>query len=113
MVDTGLLRKNEFKFTYKELKKKHNLNIKVIKASHIYLKKLANISDPERKRKIIGKTFIKIFEKYSSKIKNVKYLAQGTLYPDIIESKSTTGSKTSKIKSHHNVGGLPKKMRFQ
>ena len=113
MVDTGLLRKNEFKFTYKELKKKHNLNIKVIKASHIYLKKLANISDPERKRKIIGKTFIKIFEKYSCKIKNVKYLAQGTLYPDIIESKSTTGSKTSKIKSHHNVGGLPKKMRFK
>ena len=107
MVDTGLLRKNEFKITYKELKKKHNLNIKVIKASHIYLKKLANISDPERKRKIIGKTFIKIFEKYSSKIKNVKYLAQGTLYPDIIESKS------SKIKSHHNVGGLPKKMRFK
>ena len=68
---------------------------------------------PEKKRKIIGKLFIKIFEKEAKKMKNVKYLAQGTLYPDIIESKSSTGSKSSKIKSHHNVGGLPKKMNFK
>ena len=74
-----------------------------------FLKNLKNVSDPEKKRKIIGNLFIKIFERYSKKIKNVRYLAQGTLYPDLIESKSVTGSQTSKIKSHHNVGGLPKK----
>ena len=67
----------------------------------------------KKKRKIIGKLFIRIFEKYAKKIKNVKYLAQGTLYPDLIESKSVTGSHTSKIKSHHNVGGLPKKMNLK
>ncbi len=67
----------------------------------------------KKKRKIIGNLFIKIFEKYAKKIKNVKYLAQGTLYPDLIESKSVTGSQTSKIKSHHNVGGLPKKMKLK
>jgi len=66
----------------------------------------------KKKRKIIGDLFIKIFEKSAKKIKNVKFLAQGTLYPDLIESKSVTGSPTSKIKSHHNVGGLPKKMRL-
>ena len=74
---------------------------------------LKNVSDPEKKRKIIGSLFIKIFEKYAKKIKNVKFLAQGTLYPDLIESKSVTGSQTSKIKSHHNVGGLPKKMNLK
>ena len=68
---------------------------------------------PEKKRKIIGNLFIKIFEKEAKKFKNVKYLAQGTLYPDIIESRSSTGSKSSKIKSHHNVGGLPKKMKLK
>ena len=78
-----------------------------------FLKSLKKISNPEKKRKIIGKLFIKIFEKESKKYKNVKFLAQGTLYPDIIESKSSTGSKTSKIKSHHNVGGLPKKMNLK
>ena len=67
----------------------------------------------KKKRKIIGNLFIKIFENESKKIKNVKFLAQGTLYPDIIESRSSTGSKSSKIKSHHNVGGLPKKMKFK
>jgi len=113
MVDTGLMRKNEFKYTYSIFKNRYKLNIKLIKASDIFLKKLKNISNPEKKRKIIGKLFIKTFEKESKKFKNVKFLAQGTLYPDIIESKSSTGSKTSKIKSHHNVGGLPKKMNLQ
>ena len=112
MVDTGLLRKNEFKYTYKIFKNKYKLNIKLINASLIFLKKLKNITDPEKKRKIIGNLFIKIFEREAKKIKNVKFLAQGTLYPDIIESRSSTGSKTSKIKSHHNVGGLPKKMKL-
>jgi len=113
MVDTGLMRKNEFKYTYHMFKNRYKLNVKLINASKIYYKKLKNIVNPEKKRKIIGNLFIKIFEKESKKIKNIKYLAQGTLYPDIIESRSATGSKTSKIKSHHNVGGLPKKMNLK
>ena len=113
MVDTGLMRKNEFKYTYKTFKKKYNLNVKLINASKLFLSKLKNIHSPEKKRKIIGNLFIKIFEKESKKYKNIKFLAQGTLYPDVIESKSSTGSKTSKIKSHHNVGGLPKKMNLK
>ena len=83
------------------------------KLNKIYFKKLKNIFDPEKKRKIIGNLFIQIFEKEAKMFKNVKFLAQGTLYPDIIESRSATGSKTSKIKSHHNVGGLPKKMNLK
>ena len=113
MVDTGLLRKNEFKESYKLFKNKYKLNIKLIDSKKIFYKSLKNISDPERKRKIIGKLFIKIFEREAKKYKNVKFLAQGTLYPDIIESRSSTGSKSSKIKSHHNVGGLPKKMKLK
>jgi GMP synthase (glutamine-hydrolysing) len=113
MVDTGLMRKNEFKTSYKIFKKKYKLNVKIINASEIYFKKLKNIINPEKKRKIIGNLFIKIFEKEAKKFKNVKFLAQGTLYPDIIESRTVTGSKSSKIKSHHNVGGLPKKMNLK
>ena len=113
MVDTGLMRKNEFKYTYSIFKKKYNLNVKLINASKLYYKKLKNIYDPEKKRKIIGNLFIKIFEKEAKKNKQIKYLAQGTLYPDIIESRSATGSQSSKIKSHHNVGGLPKKMNLK
>ena len=113
MVDTGLMRKNEFQESYKIFKKNYKLNIKIIKAGHIFIKKLRNITNPEKKRKIIGKLFIKIFEEEAKKLKKVKFLAQGTLYPDIIESKSSSGSKTSKIKSHHNVGGLPKKMNLK
>jgi len=113
MVDTGLMRKNEFKHTYKIFKKKYNLNVKLINASNLFLKELKNVNDPEKKRKIIGGLFIKIFEKEAKKIKNVKFLAQGTLYPDIIESRSAKGSNSSKIKSHHNVGGLPKKMKLK
>ncbi len=113
MVDTGLMRKNEFKISYQIFKNKYKLNVKIINASKIYFRKLKNIIDPEKKRKIIGSLFIKIFEKEAKLFKNVKFLAQGTLYPDIIESRSATGSKTSKIKSHHNVGGLPKKMNLK
>ena len=113
MVDTGLLRKNEFKKSYFLLKHKYNLNIKLIKSQKLFYNKLKNVIDPEKKRKIIGNLFIKIFEKEAKKFKKVKYLAQGTLYPDIIESRSSTGSQSSKIKSHHNVGGLPKKMNLK
>ncbi len=113
MVDTGLMRKDEFKHTYKIFKKKYNLNVKLINASKLFLNKLKNVYSPEKKRKIIGNLFIKVFENESRKHKNIKFLAQGTLYPDIIESRSSTGSKSSKIKSHHNVGGLPKKMNLK
>ena len=79
---------------------------------HIFIKKLKNIHDPEKKRKIIGKIFIDIFQSFSKQYNNVDFLAQGTLYPDVIESQSFSGSPTSIIKSHHNVGGLPKKIKF-
>jgi len=112
-VNTGLLRKNEETQVVKTFKKKLKMNLIYINAEKQFLNKLKNVSDPEKKRKIIGNLFIKIFEKYSKKIKDVKYLAQGTLYPDLIESRSVTGSQTSKIKSHHNVGGLPKRMKLK
>ena len=112
-VNTGLLRKNEEKQVVKTFRKKFKINLIYVDAKNFFLNKLKNVKDPEKKRKIIGNLFIKIFEKYAKKIKNVKYLAQGTLYPDLIESKSVTGSQTSKIKSHHNVGGLPKKMKLK
>ena len=111
-VNTGLLRKNEETQVIKTFRKKFKMNLVYINESTSFLNKLKKVSDPEKKRKIIGNLFIKIFEKYSKKIKNAKFLAQGTLYPDLIESKSVTGSQTSKIKSHHNVGGLPKKMKL-
>ena len=112
-VNTGLLRKDEEKQVVNTFKKRFKINLIYVNAENLFLSKLKNISDPEKKRKIIGNLFIKIFEKYANKIKNVKFLAQGTLYPDLIESKSVTGSQTSKIKSHHNVGGLPKKMNLK
>ena len=112
-VNTGLLRKNEEIQVVKTFKKKLKINLIYVNAENEFLRKLNNVSDPEKKRKIIGNLFIKIFEIYAKRIKNVKFLAQGTLYPDLIESKSVTGSQTSKIKSHHNVGGLPKKMKLK
>ena len=111
-VNTGLLRKNEEKQVVETFKKRLKINLIYVNAEKEFLNRLTNISDPEQKRKIIGNLFIKIFERYAKKIKNVKFLAQGTLYPDLIESKSVTGSQTSKIKSHHNVGGLPKRMKL-
>ena len=112
-VNNGLLRKNEETQVVNTFKKKLKMNLIYVNAEKEFIKKLRNISDPEKKRKVIGNLFIKIFERYAKKIKNVKFLAQGTLYPDLIESKSVTGSQTSKIKSHHNVGGLPKKMKLK
>ena len=112
-VNTGLLRKNEEVQVVQTFKKRLKMNLIYVNAEKEFLKKLYNVSDPEKKRKIIGNLFIQIFERYAKKIKNVKFLAQGTLYPDLIESKSVTGSQTSKIKSHHNVGGLPKKMKLK
>jgi len=112
-VNNGLLRKNEETQVVNTFKKKLKINLIYVNAEKEFIKKLTNVSDPEKKRKIIGNLFIKIFERYANKIKNVQFLAQGTLYPDLIESKSVTGSQTSKIKSHHNVGGLPKSMKLK
>jgi len=112
-VNNGLLRKNEETQVVNTFKKKLKINLIYVNAEKEFIRKLRNVSDPEKKRKIIGNLFIKIFERYANKIKNVKFLAQGTLYPDLIESKSVTGSQTSKIKSHHNVGGLPKRMKLK
>ena len=111
-INTGLLRKNEEQEVLKTFKKQLKLKLIYVNASKSFLKKLNNVTNPESKRKIIGKLFIQLFEKYARKIKKVKFLAQGTLYPDLIESRTVTGSPTSKIKSHHNVGGLPKKMNL-
>ena len=112
-VDHGLLRFNESNEVVSIFKKKFGKNFIRVDASSIFLSKLKKIKDPERKRKIIGKTFIEVFEKEAKKIHNVEFLAQGTLYPDIIESIPFFGGPTAKIKSHHNVGGLPKKMNLK
>ena len=112
-VNTGLLRKNEENQVVSTFKRKLKINLIYVNAEKEFINRLINVSDPEKKRKIIGNLFVEIFERYANKMKNIKFLAQGTLYPDLIESKSVTGSQTSKIKSHHNVGGLPKKMKLE
>jgi len=109
-IDNGLMRKNESKEIVKFFSKK--LNLKFIDASEIFLSRLKGISDPEVKRKIIGKTFIDVFQKYAKSIGNIKYLVQGTLYPDVIESSSFNGQSVT-IKTHHNVGGLPKSLKMK
>ena len=110
-VDTGLLRKNEFQevlSTYKKL----NLNVEGVSAKKEFLEKLKDVVDPEQKRKIIGHTFIEIFNKHKESHAELNCLAQGTLYPDVIESLSVKGPSAT-IKSHHNVGGLPEDMPFE
>ncbi|MCK4836306.1 MAG: glutamine-hydrolyzing GMP synthase [Candidatus Aminicenantes bacterium] len=111
-IDTGLLRKNEYKELMSGFKNKLDLNVIGIEAADIFIAKLANISSPEKKRKVIGKTFIDVFQSVEERVGKVKYLAQGTLYPDVIESVSVNGPSVT-IKSHHNVGGLPKKMNWK
>lgn len=110
-VDNGLLRHKEREQVESIFKVKLGVDLIVIDASEIFLSRLKGIKDPEQKRKIIGNTFIEIFEKEAAKHSDVKYLAQGTLYTDIIESSVVGASKT--IKSHHNVGGLPENMKFE
>jgi len=112
-VDNGLLRKNEKKEVIKTFKEHFHIDLHVAKAKESFLKKLKGIIDPETKRKIIGMEFIRIFEKEAKKLGKIKFLAQGTLYPDVIESHSAKGGPSSTIKTHHNVGGLPKKMGFK
>ncbi|MBN1383377.1 MAG: glutamine-hydrolyzing GMP synthase [Elusimicrobia bacterium] len=110
-VDNGLLRKGEKERIKDIFGKKFSLNMRFIDARDVFLKKLKGVVNPEKKRKIIGKEFIDVFEKEARKIKGVKFLAQGTLYPDVIESLPVKGP-SSTIKSHHNVGGLPEKMNL-
>ena len=111
-VDTGLLRKNEGKNVMEIYGKNFNMNIKCVEAEERFLSKLAGVADPEAKRKIIGKEFVEVFNDEASKLVDVDFLAQGTIYPDVIESQSVKGPSAT-IKSHHNVGGLPEDMKFQ
>ncbi|MCB0509595.1 MAG: glutamine-hydrolyzing GMP synthase, partial [Bacteroidetes bacterium] len=110
-VDNGLLRKNEFQEVL-EAYQGLGLNVKGVDASALFYKELDGVSDPERKRKIIGKIFIDVFEAESKKVEGAKWLAQGTIYPDVIESVSVHGPSVT-IKSHHNVGGLPEKLNLK
>ncbi len=110
-VDSGLLRKDEFSSvlsSYKDM----GLNVKGVDASRKFFSDLKGITDPEAKRKVIGRDFVEVFDEASREIKDVKWLAQGTIYPDVIESVSVKGPSAT-IKSHHNVGGLPEKMSLK
>ena len=112
-VDNGLLREGEAERVRALFKKHFKMNLRFLSARRRFLNGLKGVEDPEKKRKIIGRTFIDAFEKEALKLKGVKFLAQGTLYPDIIESMSAFGGPTAVIKSHHNVGGLPRKMKLK
>lgn len=111
-VDTGLLRKDEGKKVMENYGKHFKMNIKMVDASERFLSHLKGIDEPEAKRKSIGHNFITVFNEEAKKFNNASFLAQGTIYPDIIES-STVGGASATIKSHHNVGGLPDDLKFQ
>ena len=111
-VNNGLLREGESERVINTFKKHYHINLKYINAERNFLKALRNITDPERKRKIIGEKFIRVFEREAKRLGGVKFLAQGTLYPDLIESRSSFGGPSVTIKTHHNVGGLPRRMQM-
>jgi len=112
-IDNGLLRKDEPEQVKNIFRNIFHLNLDYVDRSKRFLKRLEAIVDPEEKRKIIGDEFVKVFEEEAKKVKGVKFLVQGTLYPDVIESLSPTGAPSSRIKSHHNVGGLPAQMKLK
>lgn len=113
-VDNGLLRKNEAEDVENLFKEKMNLNLLVVDAKKLFYRHLKGVSDPEQKRKVIGRTFIDIFDNEASKLKDeINFLAQGTIYPDVIESSGSESKEARVIKSHHNVGGLPDDMKMQ
>ena len=112
-VDNGLLRKDEARLVREVFQKHYKMNLHCVDASKEFLAALKGVIDPEKKRKIIGRTFIKVFDREAKKIGSVKFLAQGTLYPDLIESRSAFGGPSATIKTHHNVGGLPEKMHLK
>ncbi len=111
-VNNGLLRKNEFQNVLDQYKGM-GLNVKGVDASQRFYDALAGLDDPEAKRKAIGRVFIEVFDDEANQLKDVKFLGQGTIYPDVIESVSATGGPSATIKSHHNVGGLPDFMKLQ
>ena len=113
MVDHGLLRKNEAVNVVNNLKEKIGLSVNLVNAQETFLSRLKGIMDPEEKRKIIGNTFIEVFESESKKLNGINWLAQGTIYPDVIESAGNSKTKAKVIKSHHNVGGLPERMQLK
>ncbi len=112
-VDTGLLRENEGAHLMKLFHEHFHLDVTKVDAAEEFLMDLKNVDDPEQKRKIIGRKFIEIFERNAKKIPEVKWLAQGTIYPDVVESAATKFGKSHVIKTHHNVGGLPEKMHLK
>ena len=112
-VNNGLLRGNEADVVREVFGRHFKIKLQYENASALFLRRLKGVTDPERKRKIIGRTFIEVFESATKRAGKAKFLAQGTLYPDVIESVPIAGNPAAMIKSHHNVGGLPKKMRFQ
>jgi GMP synthase (glutamine-hydrolysing) len=112
-VDTGMLRLNEGEEVKKRFEDHYKIPLVYVDASALFLQKLQGVSDPERKRKIIGETFIEVFEQEAKLVDDAEFLAQGTLYPDVIESVSFHGGPSVTIKSHHNVGGLPERMKMQ
>ncbi|MEY4490108.1 MAG: synthase [Verrucomicrobiota bacterium] len=112
-VDNGLLREGERAQVESLYARNFKIDLRVVDASKLFLKRLKGVSDPERKRKIIGVTFVEVFEKSLRSIGGAKWLAQGTLYPDVIESVAIAGNPAALIKSHHNVGGLPERMKLK
>ena len=112
-VDNGLLRKGEAEEVMNIFKENMNLNVIKSDSEEIFLRHLKDVDDPEQKRKIIGRTFIDVFDAEAKKLKEVYFLAQGTIYPDIIESSGSESKEARVIKSHHNVGGLPEEMKME
>jgi GMP synthase (glutamine-hydrolysing) len=112
-VDNGLLRHGERAAVVSLYKRNFKIDLRVMDSANLFLRRLKNVNDPERKRKIIGRTFVEVFEKSLKSIGKAKFLAQGTLYPDVIESVTIGDNPASLIKSHHNVGGLPARMKLK
>ena len=111
-VDNGLLRKGEAEEVMNTFKENMNLNVIKSDSEEVFLRHLKGVEDPEQKRKIIGRTFIDVFDAEATKLKDVHFLAQGTIYPDVIESSGSESKEARVIKSHHNVGGLPEEMKM-
>ncbi|TIO61170.1 MAG: GMP synthase (glutamine-hydrolyzing), partial [Mesorhizobium sp.] len=113
LVDHGLMRKDEAKSVVEMFRQHYNLPLILVDASDRFISALEGESDPEKKRKTIGRLFIEVFEEEAKKLGGADFLAQGTLYPDVIESVSFSGGPSVTIKSHHNVGGLPERMNMK
>jgi len=112
-VDNGLLRQNEARTVERTFRDTFHMDLKVVRAQDLFLEQLRGVLDPEEKRRIIGHTFIEVFTQVATEIPKARFLAQGTLYPDVIESRSPTGAPSATIKTHHNVGGLPAQLGFE